>query len=127
MIRIYGIREKLDPIKAELSDVINACMVEALAFPANKRAHRFFPLAKEDFYYPAGRTDAYIAIEITMMQGRSQQARKKLIRLLFARIKERLGLDPSDVEVVIFESPTCNFGFRGTTGDEAALDYKIDV
>ena len=57
MIRIYGIREKLDPIKAELSDVINACMVEALAFPANKRAHRFFPLARDDFYYPAGRMD----------------------------------------------------------------------
>ena len=28
MIRIYGIRQELDPIKAELSDVINACMVE---------------------------------------------------------------------------------------------------
>lgn len=127
MIRIYGIGEKLDPIKAELSDVINACMVEALSFPADKRAHRFFPMAKEDFYYPAGRTDAYIVLEITLIQGRSQQARKKLIRLLFARIKERLGIAPRDVEVVIFESPAGNFGFRGTTGDEAVLAYKIDV
>ena len=127
MIRIYGIREKLDPIKAELSEVINACMVEALAFPANKRAHRFFPLARDDFYYPDGRTDAYIAIEIHLIEGRSQQARKKLIRLLFARIQEKLGLDPINVEIVIFESPACNFGFRGATGDEAELDYKIDV
>ena len=113
MIRIYGIRQKLDPIKAELSDVINACMVEALSFPDDKRAHRFFPMAKEDFYYPAGRTDAYIVIEVNMIQGRSQQARKKLIHLLFVRIKEQLGIDPNDVEVVIFESPACNFGFRG--------------
>lgn len=58
MIRIYGMGEKLDPIKAELSDVINACMVEALSFPADKRAHRFFPLARADFYYPARRKDA---------------------------------------------------------------------
>ncbi len=63
----------------------------------------------------------------SMMQGRLQQARKRLIRLLFARIKEKLGIEPSDVEVVIFESPVCHFGFRGTTGDEAALEYKIDV
>lgn len=127
MIRIYGIRQELDPIKAELSDVINACMVEALSFPDDKRAQRFFPMAKEDFYYPAGRTEAYIVIEVNMMQGRSQQVRKKLIRLLFVRIKEKLGIDPIDVEVVIFESPACNFGFRGMTGDEAALEYKIDV
>ena len=25
------------------------------------------------------------------------------------------------------ESPACNWGFRGMTGDEASLDYKIDV
>ena len=74
-----------------MSDVINDCMVEALTFPDDKRAHRFFPMAKADFYYPAGRTDAYIVIEVNMMQGRSQQARKKLIHLLFARIKEKLG------------------------------------
>lgn len=36
-----------------------------------------------------------------MIQGRSQQARKKLIRLLFARIEERLGIDPNDVEIAI--------------------------
>lgn len=70
MICIYGMGEKLDPVKAELSDVINACMVEALSFPADKRAHRFFPM--EDFYYPAGRTDVYVVIEVNMMQGRSQ-------------------------------------------------------
>jgi hypothetical protein len=28
MIRIYGIKEKLSPIKAQLSDVINQCMAE---------------------------------------------------------------------------------------------------
>ncbi len=59
MIRVYGLREKLNPIKSRLSDLINTCMVEALKFPPNKRAHRFFPLEREDLYYPEGRTDAY--------------------------------------------------------------------
>ena len=56
-IKIYGLKENLDPIKKELSDVIHACVVDALHFPEDKRAHRFFPLDPSDFYYPGGRTD----------------------------------------------------------------------
>ncbi|MBT5828605.1 MAG: tautomerase family protein, partial [Candidatus Latescibacteria bacterium] len=58
---------------------------------------------------------------------RSVDARKRLIHLLFERIELELGISPIDVEIIIFESPACNFGFRGMTGDEAQLDYKIDV
>ena len=127
MIKIYGIGEQLNPIKAKLSDVINQCMVDALAFPHNKRAHRFFPMDKSDFYAPEGRTDAYTVIEIAMMEGRSVEARKRLIHLLFERIESALDIQPVDVEIMIFESPACNFGFRGMTGDEAKLNYKINV
>lgn len=127
MIRIYGIKEQLNPIKARLSDVINQCMVEALGFPADKRAHRFFPMAAEDFYYPAGRSAAYTVIEISMMQGRSIAARKTLIHSLFRDIEAQLQIKPVDVEITIFESPAENWGFRGMTGDEANLNYSIKV
>lgn len=127
MFRIYGIKEKLDPVKQKLSDVINACMVEALAFPANKRCHRFFPMCREDFYYPEGRSDAYTVIEISMMEGRSVEAKKKLIHLLFDKIESAIGIAKVDVEITIFESATSNWGFRGGTGDEAVLNYKINV
>lgn len=127
MIRIYGIKEKLNPIKAKLSDVINECMVDALSFPDNKRAHRFIPMQKEDYYYPEGRTDAYTVIEISMMDGRSADAKKSLIHLLFKRIEKEIDLSPVDVEITITESPACNWGFRGITGDEAKLNYKVDV
>ncbi|MEW8627221.1 MAG: tautomerase family protein [Candidatus Thiodiazotropha sp.] len=127
MIRIYGIKEKLNPVKAILSNVINQCMVEALSFPENKRAHRFLPMDKEDFFYPEGRTDAYTVIEISMMEGRSVEAKKHLIHLLFQRLESEVGLAPIDVEIAITESPACNWGFRGITGDEADLDYKINI
>ncbi len=128
MIRIYGIKEKLNPIKAKLSDVINQCMVDALSFPDNKRAHRFIPMNSEDFYYPEGRSDAYTVVEISMMEGRSVEAKKELIHLLFQRIESELGILPVDVEITITESPACNWGFRGgVTGDEAKLNYKVNV
>ncbi|MFK7847081.1 MAG: tautomerase family protein [Rhodothermales bacterium] len=127
MIKIYGIKERLDPIKATLSDVINRCMVEAIAFPDNKRAHRFFSMNKTDFFYPEGRSDAYIVIEISMIEGRSSAAKSTLIHLLFREIESVLDIAPNDVEITIIESPACNWGFRGMTGDAASLDYKIDV
>ena len=127
MIRVYGIREQLDPIKARLSDVINQCMVDALEYPPDKRAHRFFPMDRDDFYFPQGRSDAYTVVEISMMEGRSIDAKKRLIHLLFERLDAELQIPPVDVEVTLFENPPCNWGFRGMTGDEANLDYRIDV
>ena len=126
-IKIYGLKASLDPIKAQLSDVIHSCVMDALQFPADKRAHRFIGLAADDFFMPAGRTDAYIIIEITMIEGRSIAARKQLVRLLFDRIEAQLGMVPMDVEICIYENPACNWGFRGMHGDEIALNYKINV
>ena len=126
-IKIYGLREHLDPVKARLSDAIHSCVVDALSFPQDKRAHRFFPLDPEDFYYPAGRTERYIIVEISMFEGRSVAAKKNLIRLLFERAQGELGLNPADLEITITETPKHNWGFRGQPGDEIGLNYKVEV
>ncbi|WP_289282100.1 tautomerase family protein, partial [Methylophaga sp. UBA5088] len=83
MIVIYGIKEKLNPIKMQLSDVIHSCMQSVLGLPEDKRAHRFIPMDKEDFFYPGGRSDDYTVIEIHMMSGRKPDTQKQLIRSLF--------------------------------------------
>ncbi len=126
-IKIYGLAVHLNSVKAQLSDVIHACVVEALQYPADKRAHRFFPLDPMNFFAPSGRTEKYTILEISMMEGRSVEAKKKLIRLLFDRVNTELGITPQDLEMTIFETPKHNWGFRGLHGDEAQLDYKIEV
>jgi phenylpyruvate tautomerase PptA (4-oxalocrotonate tautomerase family) len=126
-IKIYGIATSLNPVKARLSDVIHSCVVDALQFPSDKRAHRFFPLEAEDFFYPAGRTERYTIIEISMFEGRSVETKKRLIRLLFERIHAQLGIVPQDIEVTIIETPKHNWGFRGLPGDEVGLNYKVEV
>jgi hypothetical protein len=124
--KIYGLREHLDPIKAELSDVIHTCVIDALQYPSDKRAHRFFLLDSSDFFYPVGRTDRYTIIEFSMIEGRSVEAKKQLIRLLFERVQS-LGISTQDLEMTIFETPKHNWGFRGLPGDEHQLNYKIEV
>lgn len=126
-IKIYGLKEQLNPIKAQLSDVIHSCVVDALSFPKDKRAHRFFPLESEDFYYPVGRSSRYTIIEISMFEGRTVETKKHLIRLLFERAEQILELSPNDLEITITETPKHNWGFRSQPGDEVSLNYKVEV
>ena len=126
-IKIYGLKINLDPIKKHLSDVIHSCVMDALQFPADKRAHRFIGLEQDDMFMPAGRTNAYTIIEISMIEGRSISAKKNLIRLLFERISAQLQISTMDIEICIYESPACNWGFRGMHGDEIKLNYNINV
>ncbi len=126
-IKVYGIDSHLNPIKKQLSDVIHSCVVEALLFPEDKRFHRFFPMKKEDVFYPNSRSRAYTIIEIMMIEGRMVETKKRLIRLLFERIRKELGIRAVDIEIVIQEAPSYQFGFRGMTGDEMLLDYKVEI
>lgn len=126
-IKIYGIREHLAPVQARLSDSIHSCVVEALQFPLNKRAHRFFPMEAGDFFYPDSASPRYTIIEISMFEGRSVEARKALIRLLFERIGAQCDRLPNEIEVTITETPRHNWGFRGLPGDEVGLPYKVEV
>jgi phenylpyruvate tautomerase PptA (4-oxalocrotonate tautomerase family) len=126
-IKVYGCKLELAAIKQQLSDVIHGCVVDALKYPPNKRAHRFFPLEDEDFSYPAGRTRRYTIIELSMFEGRSVATKKQLIRLLFERIERELAISPQDVEITITETPKHNWGIRGLPADELELDYRVEV
>lgn len=124
-VRIYGHRAALEPRRSAWSDCIHACLVEALGLPDNKRFHRFFPTAPQDFVHPDDRTERYTIIEISMFAGRTEETKRRLIRLLFEHIEAYLGVSPQDVEITIFESPASNWGLCGRFGDELALDYDV--
>ena len=128
MIIVYGIDHHLNTIKAQLSDVIHHCMKTVLGIPEDKRAQRFIPMDKSDFYYPGGRSERYTVIEINMMAGRKPDTQKALIKALFSEIESQLSIAPIDIEIVIKEQHPYQWGFRGMTGDEVRdLNYKIEI
>jgi len=128
MIVVYGIKENLNPIKSKLSDVIHNSMQSVLGMPEDKRAHRFIPMDKADFYYPGGRSDNYTVIEINMMEGRQIDTKKALIKSLFCNIESELNISPVDIEITIKEQPKHCWGFRGISGDEVKdLKYSVNV
>lgn len=126
-IKIYGIKEHLNQIKDKLSDTIHSCLVEAMSLPADKKFHRFFPLERSDFFFPADRSENYTIIEISMFEGRSVETKKQLIRLLLEKIGKELNIATEDIEITIFETPKHNWGIRGKPGDELVLNYKVEV
>jgi len=126
-IRVFGVKESLNPIKKQLSEVIHSCVMDAFQYPSEKRFHRFFPMDKDDFLFADGRTEDYTIIEISIFEGRAVESKKKLINLLFERIKNELNITSQDVEITIFETPKHNWGIRGLPGDELTLNYKVNI
>jgi phenylpyruvate tautomerase PptA (4-oxalocrotonate tautomerase family) len=126
-VKIFGIREHLHPIREKLSGVLHQCVVEAFQYPQEKRAHRFIYIDRDSFFYFEGRTEKHTIIEISIFEGRSIEAKKKLHRLLFDRFANELGISEMDLEITIFETPMHNWGIRGKSGDELVLNYKVNV
>ncbi|MEN0013496.1 MAG: tautomerase family protein [Solirubrobacteraceae bacterium] len=126
-IKIYGTTGVLEPRRARLSDVLHGCVVEAFDYPEDKRAHRFFALAPEDFYAPAGRSADYTILEVNLFTGRSVDAKKRLYALIFERFERELGIAPVDVEITLVETPRHDWAMRGLPGDEVGIDYRVDV
>ncbi|MDH2999151.1 hypothetical protein A1D22_04645 [Pasteurellaceae bacterium LFhippo2] len=126
MISVYGLKETLEPRRAQIAEVIFECLEMSLGVPKSRHALRFEPLDAENFYHPVNRTDDFIVIEINLMQGRAEQTKKRLIKGLFSSLQSKVGLSPMDVEITIKEQPEHCWGFRGMTGNEATdLEYQI--
>jgi phenylpyruvate tautomerase PptA (4-oxalocrotonate tautomerase family) len=126
-VKIFGLRRSLQNRRAAISQAIHSSVVEALEYPPEKKFHRFIALDEEDFIYPPDRSEHYIIIEISIFEGRSIEAKKMLIRLLYERIPRLCGISTQDIEITIFETPRHCWGIRGMPGDEIGLNYKVEV
>ncbi|HFU75061.1 MAG TPA: tautomerase family protein, partial [Arcobacter sp.] len=72
-------------------------------------------------------SEQYTIIEIMMMEGRTTETKKEMIYSLFQNIKQKLNIENNDLEICIIESSASKWGFRGMTGDEIKLSYKVEV
>ena len=126
-IKIYARAEFVAQYRGELSDAIHSAIVDVLATPPEKRFQRFVPMAAEDFVYPDDRSERYTIIEVSMFEGRAEETKRKLIRMLYERLGERVGPGPRDVEITIFETPVRNWGINGAPADEKPLNYEVNV
>lgn len=126
-VKVYALASHLEVCRTGLSDVIHGCLVDALELPEEKRFQRFFALEPQDFIFPSKRSEKYTVLELQLFEGRSVEAKKRLIRLLFERFAAELGYGVNDLEINLIETPRANWGVRGLPGDELALPYNVTV
>ncbi len=91
-VKIFGLRRSLQHSRAVISQAIHTSVVEALEYPSEKKFHRFILLDDEDFIFPPDRSERYIIIEMSMFEGRSVEAKKMLIRLLYEYLSSPVSL-----------------------------------
>jgi hypothetical protein len=126
--KVYGIRERLVPMRDALSEAINESISDAFKFPRERRLQRFFPMDREDFIYPPHeRSDRYTIIEISTFEGRSVATLKELVRQLYERVTAATGMERRDLDIIITQQPKHAWGLMGDNGDETKLSYKVEV
>lgn len=121
-LKVYGRRDVWAGRQRELSDILHECVREAWGLPEDKRFHRFILLDEADLVCPQ-RSENYLIIEVVCFTGRSDDAKRALIR----KIYEKSPVAVDDVEITIIEMPKINWGIRGVPADELALPYKVEV
>ena len=126
-VTVFARRATIDRHRDALSDAIHGAVMSALAYPPEKRFHRFIGLDPADFVYPSDRGDEYTIIEVSLFEGRSVEAKRALIAELFDRIEAATGIAPHGIEITLFETPKVNWGIRGVNGADLALGYTVEV
>ena len=126
-IVIWGHRTALDARRDALSDAVHGAVMAALDYPPEKRFHRFVGLEDRDFRHPDDRGEDYTIVEISLFEGRSDEAKRRLVAELFARIEAEAGIAPHSVEITITETPRVNWGIRGANAADLELGYRVDV
>ena len=126
-VKIFGHSEALARHRSAISDAVHNALVEAFAYPIEKKFQRFLPLSELEFLHPADRSENYLVIEVLLFPGRSPQAKKAFYALVLENLKQGLGIVAQDVEIVLLESARENWCIRGVPGDELTLTYRVDV
>jgi hypothetical protein len=126
--KVFGIKEHIERHRDALSEALNEAISVGLQFPRERRLQRFFPMAREDFIYPAHeRTERYTIIEISTFQGRSADVLRGLVREIYKRVPPAIGIEPRDLDIIITEQPRHAWGLMGEPGDEIKLSYKVEI
>lgn len=126
-VTVFARRSTIDRHRDALSDAIHGAVMAALAYPPEKRFHRFIGMEAADFVHPADRGDDYTIIEVSLFEGRTVEAKRALIAELFARIEAATGIPPHSVEITLFETPKVNWGIRGVNAADLTLGYTVEV
>jgi phenylpyruvate tautomerase PptA (4-oxalocrotonate tautomerase family) len=125
--------DKIEVLRSRPADDIQSMMQavyeaqrEALEVPEDDRQIRYIEHKREHFPIPPGKTENYTIIEISIFPDRSIEAKRNLYKGIIQRF-EKLGIQATDLIVILNELPLENYGIRGLPASEVEIGFKLDV
>jgi phenylpyruvate tautomerase PptA (4-oxalocrotonate tautomerase family) len=113
--------------KAALCDAVPSALIAALKIKPEDRSYRVIEHEPDAFLSPPLRGDRYTIVEITLMIGRSADAKRELYQLIVENLAA-LGVPPLDVKIILIEVAADNFGMRGgLMASEIDLGFNVRV
>lgn len=127
LVTVTMLKGKSKEFRKSILDVVHSSLVTAFKIPDHDRIQRIIEIDSANYEYPAGKSDKYITIEMTIFPGRSIEAKRTLYREIVAGLKA-LGIPGDDILIVLQESPLQNWGIRGGySADQVDMGFKLDV
>lgn len=124
--KIESCRQRTPDEVAALIDAVYKAQLLALKVPEDDKQIRYVEYKPEHFPVPPNKTQNYTIVEIQIFPGRSLAAK----RLLYAEIARRfgaLGIQPTDITIILHEPPLDNWGVAGQPASEVNLGFRLDV
>ncbi len=116
LVRIAVRKGKSEAYRAAVGDAIHRAMVEAIDAPPDDRFQIVSQHDPGDLVFNSGylgieRSEEFLAIQITLNQGRSLEKKRALYRRIADNLAKDPGIRPQDVLVNLVEVPKENWSF----------------
>ena len=110
----------------ELVEALQRALVDGIQIPAQDRDIRILEYPEGAFFPRSGAGPRFSVFEISMIKGRSKEAKARLYAALQHEMAA-FGLGERDLKVIIHEPDFENWGIGGKPLDAATIGFKVDV
>ena len=113
LVKIEIIKGKSLEYKKTVLDAVHVALENAIQIENWDRFQRLYEIEDDLFERSESKTDKFTMIEITMFPGRTKEQKSKLYKEIVKELNQRLGIEPTDIFIVINEPANENWGLAG--------------
>ena len=125
LVRIEIIKGKSIEYKKEMLDAVHTALVNAIQIEDWDRFQRLYEIDDGLYERSESKTDRFTMIEITMFPGRTKEQKARIYEEIVKELYGRLGIQETDVFIVINEPPNENWGLAGKQRQESFNSLKL--
>ena len=116
LVRIDLLRGRNPGFGRQVGEVVYRSMVDAIDVPKNDNfqvigEHSMETLVFDLGYFGIARSEGFVAVQITLSEGRSLEKKRLLYQTIAERLHAELGIRPQDVFVNLVEVKKENWSF----------------